>query len=140
MDEWLPNACDYNASWLEFQMRLSRQPGCIAVVMQCDQIALERAYRYADLLAGETLTPRHRFRIASHSKSFTAAGIMKLREAGKLRLDDPIGHYVKGLHPQIAEATVSQILSDSAGIARAGCSAQRAVSRQPKGDDTASLA
>ena len=28
------------------------------------------------------LTPRHRFRVASHSKSFTAAGIMKLREQG----------------------------------------------------------
>jgi CubicO group peptidase (beta-lactamase class C family) len=95
MDEWLPGACDYIASWLEFQMRLSRLPGCIAVVMHRDQAAFERAYGSADLATGEALTPRHRFRIASHSKSFTAAGIMKLREAGKLRLDDPIGEYVK---------------------------------------------
>src|SRR5215470_7925071 len=100
MDEWLLRGCDYIASWLEFQMRLSRLPGCIAVVMHCDQIALERAYGFADLAGGEPLTPRHRFRIASHSKSFTAAGIMKLREAGKLRLDDAVGEYVKGLHPQ----------------------------------------
>ena len=61
MHEWLPGACDYIASWLEFQMRLSRLPGCIAVVMQRDQIALERAYGSADLAAGEPLTPRHRF-------------------------------------------------------------------------------
>ena len=87
MDDWLPRACDYIASWLEFQMRLSRQPGRIAVVMHRGQIALERAFGSADLAAGEPLTPRHRFRIASHSKSFTAAGVMKLREAGKLRLD-----------------------------------------------------
>ena len=76
MDEWLPGACDYIASWLEFQMRLSRLPGCIAVVMQRDEIAFERAYGAADLAAGEPLTPRHRFRIASHSKAFTAGGIM----------------------------------------------------------------
>lgn len=80
MDEWLQRACDYVASWLEFQMRLSRLPGCIAVVMHRNQIALERAYGSADLLASEPLTPRHRFRIASHSKSFAAAGIMKLRK------------------------------------------------------------
>ena len=38
----------------------------------------------ADLSTGEALTPRHRFRVASHTKSFTAAGILKLREQGKL--------------------------------------------------------
>ena len=61
MDEWLPGACDYIASWLEFQMRLSRLPGCIAVVTHYDQIVLERAYGFADLGADEPLTPRHRF-------------------------------------------------------------------------------
>jgi len=131
MDEWLLRGCDYTASWLEFQMRMSRLPGCIAVVMHRDQIALERAYGSADLAAGEVLTPRHRFRVASHSKAFTAAGIMKLREAGKLRLDDPIGEYVKGLHPQIAAATFSQILSHSAGIVRDGADAGFFEDRRP---------
>ena len=86
MDEWLLPACDYIGSWLEFQMRLSRLPGCIVVIVHRDQIALERAYGSADLAASEALTPRHRFRVASHSKAFTAAGVMKLREAGKLRV------------------------------------------------------
>ena len=131
MDEWVSRACDYVGSWLEFQMRLSRLPGCIAVVMHGDQIALERAYGFADLPAGEALTPRHRFRVASHSKSFTAAGIMKLREAGKLRLDDPIGEYVKGLHPRIAAANFSQILSHSAGIVRDGADARFFEDRRP---------
>ena len=131
MDEWLPGACDYIASWLEFQMRLSRVPGCIAVVMHHDQTAFERAYGFADLGAGEPLTPRHRFRIASHSKSFTAAGIMKLREAGKLRLDDAVGEYVKGLHPQIGETTIGQLLSHSAGLIRDGADAGFFEDRRP---------
>ena len=131
MDEWLPGACDYIASWLEFQMRLSRLPGCIAVVMHRDEMAFERAYGSADLTAGKPLTPRHRFRIASHSKAFTAGGIMKLREAGKLRLDDPIGEYVKDLHPRIGAATISQILSHSAGIVRDGADAGYYEDRRP---------
>ena len=131
MDEWISRACDYIGSWLEFQIRLSKLPGCIAVIMHRDQIAFERAYGSADLMVGEPLTPRHRFRIASHSKSFTAAGIMKLREGGRLRLDDPIGEYVKGLHPQIGEATVSQLLSHSAGIVRDGADAGYFVDRRP---------
>ncbi len=81
---------------------------------------LERALGHADLGRGVALTPRHRFRVASHSKSFTAAGIMKLRERGKLRLDDPAGRFVRELHPQVARATIAQLLSHSAGLVRDG--------------------
>ena len=81
------------------------------------------AFGHANLATGEKLTPRHRFRIASHSKSFTAAGIMKLRERRKLRLDDPVGQYVEGLHPRVAETTIGQILSHSAGLVRDGATA-----------------
>ena len=45
---------------------------------------------------------------------------MKLRERRKLRLDDPVGQYVKGLHPQVAETTIAQLLSHSAGLTRDG--------------------
>src|ERR1700688_1125466 len=115
MERWLQPALDYSASWLGFQMRQSEQPGCIIAVAHRDQIVLERAFGYADLVRREALTPRHRFRIASHSKSFTAAGIMRLREQRKLRLDDPVGQYVKRLHPRVAEVTLAQLLSHSAG-------------------------
>ena len=37
------------------------------------------------------LTPGHRFRIASHSKTFTATAVMRLVDQGRLRLDDPVG-------------------------------------------------
>ena len=120
MDRWLQPALDYSASWLGFQMRQSEQPGCIIAVAHRDRIVLERAFGYADLVRLEALTPRHRFRIASHSKSFTAAGIMRLREQRKLRLDDPVGQYVKRLHPRVAEVTLAQLLSHSAGIVRDG--------------------
>ena len=34
------------------------------------------------------LTTKHLFRIASHSKTFTATAVLQLVEAGRLRLDD----------------------------------------------------
>ena len=120
MDPWLQPAIGYIRSWIEFQMRTSQQPGCIVAIAHRGKVVAEFAFGHANLTTGEKLTPRHRFRIASHSKSFTAAGIMKLREQRKLRLDDPVGQYVTGLHRQVAETTIAQILSHSAGLVRDG--------------------
>ena len=40
------------------------------------------------------MSPTTKFRMASHSKLFTAVAIMQLREQGKLRLDDPVSTYL----------------------------------------------
>jgi CubicO group peptidase (beta-lactamase class C family) len=131
MEKWQRAALDYVGRWLEFQMRMSEQPGCVVAIAYKDRIVLEQAFGSADLSKGEPLTPNHRFRIASHSKSFTAAGVMKLRELGKMKLDDAIGQYVRNLHLQIAKATLSQILSHSAGIVRDGKDAGQFLDRRP---------
>jgi CubicO group peptidase (beta-lactamase class C family) len=131
MEPWVQSAIGYIRSWIEFQFRASQQPGCIVAIAHRGKIIAEYAFGHANLATGEKLTPRHRFRIASHSKSFTAAGIMKLRERRKLRLDDPVGQYVKGLHPQVAETTIAQILSHSAGLTRDGADAGQFADRRP---------
>ena len=123
MERWLQPALEYILSWIQFQMRASEQPGCVLAIAHRDRVIMERAFGHANIVKGEKLTPRHRFRIASHSKSFTAAAIMKLREQRKLRLDDPVGQYVKGLHLEVAEVTIGQLLSHSAGIIRDGADA-----------------
>lgn len=120
MDRWLSAALDYIPNWLDHQMTVLRQPGCLIAAVHRGKVVLETAFGHADLDAGVALTPRHRFRIASHSKSFTAAGILKLREKGKLKLDDAVGDHVRGLHPQLARTTLAQVLSHNAGIARDG--------------------
>jgi CubicO group peptidase (beta-lactamase class C family) len=131
MDNWLKPALDYIPQWLEYQMRETEQPGCVIAIVHKGKIVLERAFGYADIINRTPLTPRHRFRVASHSKSFTAAGIMKLREAGKLGLDDRIGRHVDGLHPAVAEATIAQLLSHSAGIVRDGSDSGHWEDRRP---------
>ncbi len=120
MPSWLAPALAYITEWLSFQMRQSEQPGCAVAIGLKDRIVLDEAFGHADLLAGTPLTPRHRFRVASHSKSFTAAAVLKLREDGRLKLDDRAGDYVKDLHEDVAQATIAQLLSHSAGLFRDG--------------------
>ncbi len=131
MQAWLKNALDYTGEWLDYQMRQTGQPGCVIAVAHKGRVVFERAYGHADAVKREPLTPRHRFRVASHSKSFTAAGILKLREAGRLGLDDPVGRHVDGLHPSVAEATLTQLLSHGAGLVRDGADAGQWVDRRP---------
>src|SRR5436305_4556896 len=131
MEAWLKPALDYIPRWIEFQMQASQQPGCIVAIAHRDKIVLERAFGSANLDTGEALTPRHRFRVASHSKSFTAAGILKLREQRKLKLDDGAGDYVDGLHPAVARVTIAQLLSHTTGLIRDGGDAGQFVDRRP---------
>jgi D-alanyl-D-alanine carboxypeptidase len=131
MPSWLAPALEYLAGWLDFQRRASEQPGCVVAVAYRGRIVLEEAFGYADLRKRIPLTPRHRFRVASHSKSFTAAGILKLRDQRKLRLDDRIGRYVDGLHPAAARVTLEQLLSHSGGLVRDGRDSGQFVDRRP---------
>jgi D-alanyl-D-alanine carboxypeptidase len=106
--------------WLGFQVERNRHAGCSVALAQQGRPVAEFAIGSADLRAGAALTPRHRFRIASHSKTFTASGVMLLREQGKIGLDDPVGRYVGGLHKAVAGARIADLLSHGAGITRDG--------------------
>ena len=123
MGGWIEPAVEYIASWILFQREQLGLPGISVAIGDRDEMLLDVAYGVADQRTGERLTPKHRFRVASHSKTFTAAGVMKLVEAGKLRLDDPAGRYVDGLAPQIGAVTLAQLLSHTAGVRRDGADA-----------------
>jgi len=120
MDRWLKAALDYVPHYLGYQVRMQHHPGCVIAVVHRNKLIAEHAFGAANLATGEAMTPRHRFRVASHSKSFTAAGLLKLREQGKLHLDARVGDYVGGLNAKSARARIGQLLSHSAGFVRDG--------------------
>jgi D-alanyl-D-alanine carboxypeptidase len=137
MERWLTAALAYIPQWIEHQMRLTEQPGCAIAIAHRGKLVLDMAFGHADLSRGAALTPRHRFRVASHSKSFTAAGVLKLREQGRLQLDDRVGRFVAGLHPRVASATLAQLLSHGAGVVRDGADAGQWSDRRPFLDEAA---
>ncbi|CAN5323050.1 hypothetical protein BH10ACI2_BH10ACI2_06300 [soil metagenome] len=77
---------------------------------------------YTDIEKKTPVTSQSLFRIASMSKSFTAMAILKLRDDGKLKLDDPAYLYVpelKGLKYPTADSTpitIRHLLTHGAGF------------------------
>jgi CubicO group peptidase (beta-lactamase class C family) len=79
----------YADRWLAFRREFREMAGLVVAVRHDQELLLSSAYGYAQLEDAVAMTPRHIFRIASHSKTFTATAIMQLVEHGRLRLDDP---------------------------------------------------
>jgi CubicO group peptidase (beta-lactamase class C family) len=77
---------------------------------------------YRDVPSRAPVTPDTVFRIASMTKSFTAMAILKLRDEGKLSLDDPAEKYVpemKALTYPTSDApkiTIRHLLSHAEGF------------------------
>ncbi|MCW3087395.1 MAG: class beta-lactamase-related serine hydrolase [Sediminibacterium sp.] len=76
---------------------------------------------YTDIDKKIPATTRSMFRIASMSKSFTAMAILKLRDEGKLKLDDPVHLYIPEMKGQQLTSdapaiTVRNLLTHSAGF------------------------
>ncbi len=103
MENWLKRTAAYVPTWIDYQLRSSNQVGCLLAIVYDGELVLDYAGGCANLATAERLTPRHRFRIASHSKTFTAAALILLREQGRLKLDDPIGAFIPGLHARSSQ-------------------------------------
>lgn len=119
-NDLLRDAAAYADQWLAYQQRLHEIPAVTVAILHGDDLVLSRAYGYADLEQRTPVTPKHIFRVASHSKWFTATAIMHLKERGKLRLDDPLREYIAWLQEPIASVTVRDVLNHAAGITRDG--------------------
>src|SRR5881275_3330218 len=72
---------------------------------------------YGTTLLGATTPPRAdtHFRIASNTKTMTAAVIVLLAQEGKLSLDDPVSKYVPGV-PNGDKITIDELLRMRSGL------------------------
>lgn len=87
-------------------------PG-IALIAHKGEVLLRQGYGLAD---AHTLNrPDRKTRIASLSKSFTAASILSLAEKGKLDVQDPISKYISGI-PEGDKITLHMLLSQTSGL------------------------
>jgi D-alanyl-D-alanine carboxypeptidase len=121
VSDWLAAGAAYACDWLAFQLRLTGAPGAVMAIVDRSGRLIEWASGLADFSAADAaMTARHRFRFASLSKTFTAVGVLKLAAAGRLALDEPVGKHVADLHPDVAAASLRQLLSHTAGLSRDG--------------------
>jgi CubicO group peptidase (beta-lactamase class C family) len=109
----------YYDSWLAFNQRYQRVPGVQAAAFAEGAIAFSAAYGQADVEQGVALTDQHLFRIASHSKTFTATAILQLVEQDKVRLDDKAAmHVTEIVGTPLGELTIRDLLSHAGGVTR----------------------
>ncbi len=117
--ENLKEVLAYYDRWLAFNQRYQRIPGVQAAVFAGNAVAFSAAYGQADVEHGVPLTVQHLFRIASHSKTFTATAVLQLAELGKLRLDDKAAmHVTEIVGTPLGERTIRDLLSHAGGVTR----------------------
>ncbi|MFD1874391.1 serine hydrolase domain-containing protein [Hymenobacter bucti] len=99
-----------------------RVPGLAYGLVVDGQLVHTGSVGYTDVGARTAVTPQSVFRIASMTKSFVALAVLRLRDEGRLHLDDPAENYL----PELKKAphassdappiTIRQLLSHSAGL------------------------
>ncbi|MCC6929893.1 MAG: beta-lactamase family protein [Gemmatimonadaceae bacterium] len=100
----------------------SHVPGIAYGVVIDGRVAHVGVSGLRDVVANAPVDTASVFRIASMTKSFTAAAILQLRDAGRLALDDPAERYIpelRGLRYPSSDAprvTIRHLLSHSEGF------------------------
>lgn len=100
-------------------------PGASAYVI-CPALGLEWEGVAGTAAVGDTtsLTPAHTFRIASNTKTYVAAAVLRLVENGQIDLDAPLSRYIgpeldsllKSDGYDTESMTIAQVLSHTSGL------------------------
>ena len=93
-------------------------PAVQIAVSERGRIIYSEAFGVTDEESATPLTPRSVQQIASVTKQFTAAAILRLAERGALTLDDRIETFVPEFNPRGATITLRQLLSHTSGVRR----------------------
>jgi CubicO group peptidase (beta-lactamase class C family) len=92
-----------------------RLPSIAASVFHGGDIVWQDSIGLADVEAGRATSPETQYRIGSITKTFTAVGILQLRDAGELSLDDALTEHI----PESAHGpTLGRMLSHVSGLQR----------------------
>jgi D-alanyl-D-alanine carboxypeptidase len=99
-----------------------RLPGAAVGVIHGDELAWSAGIGFADMASRRAPDTTTLYRIASITKTITAAAIMQLRDAGRLDLDDPITVHLPELRAgtgtlgSIEAVTIRRALSHESGL------------------------
>lgn len=94
--------------------------GAAAIIVKDGEVVASKGYGYADQASETPVDPANTvFRMASVSKTFTAAAIMQLAEQGKLDLEGDIRDYIGDIefdNPFGKPVTVADLLTHRSGF------------------------
>ena len=111
------------SAWVESQMAYNGLPGLSIGILHDQELVWAAGFGRAGLEPARPATPDTLYRIASITKLFTSTAILQLRDAGKLRLDDPLVEHLPWFrigraHAEAPETTIRHLLTHTAGLPR----------------------
>ena len=86
------------------------------LVARDGRVAFQRGVGLANREWNTPNAPDTKFRLGSITKQFTAAAILQLAEAGKLRLEDPISRFYRDAPASWSKVTLRRLLTHTSGI------------------------
>ena len=118
-------ATDLQAIVDQFQADNPAAPG-VVVFIECPRLGLDLVITSGteDRGSDQPLTAAHTFRIASNTKTYVAAAVLRLAEQGKLDLDDSLGRHLPARYRDMLRGdgydldaiTLRMVLSHTAGL------------------------
>jgi CubicO group peptidase (beta-lactamase class C family) len=97
------------------RQREKRLASLAAAVLRDGEVIWDCAVGTANVDSGTEATPDTQYRVGSITKTFTAAAVMQLRDAGKLDLEDTLDRHIDG---SAHRPTIRRLLSHASGLQR----------------------
>jgi CubicO group peptidase (beta-lactamase class C family) len=116
---------EISAPYLEIDNYIKRQmetddiPGLAVVIVQGEEVVYCKGFGIASITTGSPVTTQTIFDLASVSKSFTAIGVLLLRDDGLIDLDAPVQQYLPDFQPNdplASHITIRQLLDHTSGL------------------------
>ena len=101
---------------IDRNMKAGAIPGAAVVVVKDGAVVHTRAFGVTSVETAVPVTTRTLFRLGSTTKMFVALAILQLADAGKLRIEQPVGELVPDLAPAVQRVTIAQLLTHTAGL------------------------
>jgi CubicO group peptidase (beta-lactamase class C family) len=101
--------------YLSARTELGRFSGAV-LVAKGDRLLFRKGYGFADVARRSPYTPETRHAVASITKMFTSMAALKLRDSGKLKLDDSVCAHLPACPDAWKPVTVQQLLRHTSGI------------------------
>jgi CubicO group peptidase (beta-lactamase class C family) len=109
--------------WLDAQRDYEQIPGLSAAIVHDQDVLWVGGFGYADLARKAPAGADTIYSICSISKLFTSIAVLQQRDAGRLRLDDPVKKHLPWFdlqlaHPDSGDVTVEGLLTHASGLPR----------------------
>jgi CubicO group peptidase (beta-lactamase class C family) len=101
--------------YLSARTSLGRFSGAV-LVAKGERILFRKGYGFADVAARKPYTPETRHAVASITKMFTSMAALKLKGAGKLKLDDSVCAHLAACPDAWKPVTVQELMRHTSGI------------------------